>query len=302
MVSRPPLSALRAFEAAARLESLSAAGRELNVTHAAVAQQVKRLERWLEASLLQRQGRGVAATEAGRRLADGLSDGFRTIFEAVDAFSADSAARPLRLTATPSFTSNWLVPRLGDFRALYPDVELVIDPTSRLVDLAADGFDAAFRYGMGDWKGVDAVRLVASDMAIGAAVGLIGDLEINEPQDLLALPWLQEASSDEWRTWFEAHGVPDPQHKNIINMPGNLAVDGIRQGLGVGMTARTWIQADVDAGRLVTLFDEEMPSELGYYVVTRPGPHRPALKSFLKWAIDAASTPDGDKGGMHAGG
>lgn len=285
MKELPPLSALRAFEAAARLGSLSAAGRELNVTHAAIAQQVKRLEQWFEVVLLERQGRGVAPTEVGAELSAGLERGFRTIFDAVALLSERNKARPLCLTATPSFVANWLFPRLNAFRAAHPDIELMIDPTSRLVDLVADGFDVGFRYGKGDWPGVDAVRLVTSEPVLGVATSLLGDATINEPRDLLDWPRLQEYGSDEWRTWFEAHGVEDPQVSNTIHVPGNFAVDGIRRGLGVGITARTWIQADIAAGRVTTVLDEKSTSNLSYYLVTKPGPQRPRVKAFTRWAI-----------------
>lgn len=281
----PPISALRAFEAAARLGSLSAAGRELNVTHAAIAQQVKRLEQWFAVPLLERQGRGVAVTDAGRDLAAGLERGFGMIFDSVAALSDRNATRPVCLTATPSFTANWLFPRLNAFRVAHPDIELMIDPTSRLIDLAAVGFDVGFRYGKGDWPGVDAVRLVTSDTVIGVASSLLGDATINEPRDLLNWPRLQEYGSDEWRTWFEAHGVADSQVSNTIHVPGNFAVDGIRRGLGVGITARTWLQADIAAGLVVTVLDEETTGDLGYYIVTRPGPQRPQVKAFVGWAI-----------------
>ena len=149
MDALPSLAALRAFEAAARTGSLSAAGRELNVTHAAVGQQVRRLEAELGRRLLRREGRGVATTEDGARLAAGLAAGFGAIRRALAAFAAEDAARPLRLTTTPNFAANFLMPRMGAFRRAHPEVALRLDPTPALSEIGPEGAELAVRYGEG---------------------------------------------------------------------------------------------------------------------------------------------------------
>ncbi len=155
MAALPSLAALRAFEAAARTLSFSEAGREMNVSHAAVAQNVRRLEAELGRPLMARSGRGLALTADGAALARGLSEGFGTIRATLAAFAADDAARPLRITMTPNFAVGFLIPRLGGFHRAHPEVELDLDPSARVVDLAAGGVDLAIRYGNGGWPGLE---------------------------------------------------------------------------------------------------------------------------------------------------
>lgn len=277
----PPLSALRAFEAAARLRSLSGAARELNVTHPAIAQQVRRLEAWFGASLLVRAGRGVEPTEAGARLAAGLGEGFGAIRRAVEGMAEDD--RPLTITLTPTFAAYWLVPRLGAFRAAHPDIPLILDPTSESVDLRAGAHDMAIRFGKGDWPGLEAERLLPSDFVVAAAPALLARHRIETPADLLALPWVQELGTDELRVWMADQGVEDAAPRNVARMPGNLMLDAIRRGEAIGITGRAWLAMEIERGTLVTLFDREPSPDLGYWIATLPGPRRPPAKIFAHW-------------------
>jgi LysR family glycine cleavage system transcriptional activator len=169
----PPLSMLRAFEAAARGGGFSAAGRELNVTHAAVAQQVRGLERRLGVALMRREGRGLSLTPEGRRLAEGLGAGFETMRGALEALAAEAADRPVRATLTPSFASNWLMPRLGGFRARHPEVELLLNPSSEVVDLRRGDYDVGVRFGKGVWPGLETEKLASTSIALVATPALL---------------------------------------------------------------------------------------------------------------------------------
>lgn len=291
MVSRPPLAALRAFEAAARHKSLSKAAEELNVTHAAVAQHVRKLESWFETSLIQRAGKGIDVTARGAILANGLSKGFSRIWETIDAFTIDQTARPLNITATPSFTANWLLPRLGSFRENNPGVELMINPSAEVVDLLESAHDVAFRFGAGEWPGLISTPLLASDVALVASPCLIKRVRIAEPSDLLNLPWIQELGSDEIRFWLTSLGIDAHNHTDIINLPGNIAIDAIRSGVGIGKVSSTFVADDLAAGRLVRLFPGQDDNRLGYHLVCRPGIQRPALKRFIAWAKNQAEAP-----------
>ncbi len=288
----PPLSALRAFEAAARHGSLSAAARELNVTHPAIAQQVKRLEAWFGLSLLVRAGRGVEPTEAGARLVVGLSEGFGAIRRAVETLTEDD--RPLNITLTPTFAAYWLMPRLGAFRAAHPDIPLTLDPTSQTVDLRRDGHDIGIRFGKGEWPELEATPLLPSDFVVAAAPALLAGHAIETPADLLGLPWVQEVGTDELRVWMADQGVEDAAPHNVVRAPGNLMLDAIRRGEAIGITGRAWLSHDIAEGALVTLFDREQSPDLGYWIVTAPGLLRPAAKTFIRWLkSEAAKGEDG---------
>ncbi len=291
----PPLSMLRAFEAAARLGGYSAAGRELNVTHAAVAQQVRALEERLGVALMRRDGRAVRPSPEGRALAEGLGAGLETMRAALAELARDAAARPVRVTLTPSFAAAWLAPRIGGFALAHPEVELVLNPTSAVVDLARSEDDVAIRFGSGSWPGLEATPLVRSAVVVVAAPSLLAGREIAAPEQLLEMPWIQEAGSHEWRVWLSARGVTiPPEKRDILHAPGFIALQALRAGHGVGMTARVWVAEDIAAGRLTPLFDADGDdaAETGYHVVRRPGAMRPGVAAFAAWLEREARAPE----------
>ncbi|MEM0944316.1 MAG: LysR family transcriptional regulator, partial [Pseudomonadota bacterium] len=158
----PSLASLRAFEAAARHLGFSAAGRELNVSHAAVAQQVRGLEAFLGLKLVARAGRGLELTPEGVLLADHLAEGFGKISSGIQQLTEAESARPLHITMTPSFAIGWLMPRLPLFREAHPEVELMVNPTVNVVSLADAGYDLAIRFGRGPWPGLESVPLIST--------------------------------------------------------------------------------------------------------------------------------------------
>ncbi len=143
----PSLNALKAFEAAARLESFTDAAAELFVTHAAVSRHIRDLEEWLGTQLFIRTGRGVDLTDAGRRYVSRLTPLFDQLAEATREAAAVGDVRSLNVSVEPAFASRWLVPRLGRFNELHPDIELAIDPTNTLVNFRAGEADLGIRYG-----------------------------------------------------------------------------------------------------------------------------------------------------------
>jgi LysR family glycine cleavage system transcriptional activator len=149
----PPLAALRAFSAWAETGSMTSAGARLNVSHAAISQQIRALEDHLGLSLLDRQVNPPRPTADGRHLATALTTGFETMARAVAELTAVEAGRPLQITTTPGFAAEWLLPRLAGFRAAHPEISLVIDPSVELCSLTPGGNDLALRYGRGDWPG-----------------------------------------------------------------------------------------------------------------------------------------------------
>src|SRR5262245_48241763 len=155
----PSLNALKAFEAGARLESFTEAAGELFVTHAAISRHIRDLEDWLGTDLFVRTGRGVELTEAGRRFGGRLTPMFDAMAEATREAAAQGQVRTLNVSVEPAIASRWLVPRLGKFRDLHPDIELNIDPSSRLVDFRSGEADLGVRYGLGGWPDVEMVKL-----------------------------------------------------------------------------------------------------------------------------------------------
>lgn len=287
----PPLTALRAFAAFVEAGSLVAAAGQLGVSHAAVSQQLRALEAHMGVSLLRRRGRELVPTPEGRRLAEALAEGFGTIAAEVARLTGAEAARPLRLTTTPSFAANWLMPRIGDFRERNPGIDVVIDPTGTLQPLGPGGFDLALRYGSGVWPGCEAHLLVDSGVVVVAASALVGDREVTRIADLADLPWMQELGTSEATDFLQAHGVSRTARQGMTTLPGNMMIDAARDGQGVAVIARAFVAADIAAGRLRELYAD--PRRKGYYLVAPEGVLRPPARAFALWARRQAAGAEG---------
>lgn len=278
----PPLAALRAFEALGRNGSFTSAARELNVTHAAIAQQVRSLEALLGLTLAQREGRGIALTAEGRQLADGLSEGFGLVAARIGDLRAQKEARPLQVSLTPSFASKWLMPRLGDFWARHPGVPISLHPDRRIVDLRRDGMDLAIRFGDGDWPGVEATFLLPATFLVVGAPSLVAaarDLTIPEMQ---ALPWVLETGWAEQFAWIRQIGLDAEALTQRMLETEELAREAARQGYGLYLALETTIANDLDAGRLLPVHRHSL-HDTGYHIVTRPGDTNPRLRQFVRW-------------------
>lgn len=284
----PPLAALRAFAALAEARSMTEAGTLLNVSHAAIGQQIRALEAFLGVTLIERAGRSVTLTAQGADLAQAVTTAFDTIAQRIDVLTGAEADRPLQVSTTPMFAASWLMPRLADFRVRHPGIDLMINPTTDVVDLSPGGVDLSIRYGMGGWPGVISTSLVETDFVIVAAPGLIGGRRIDTPADLLGFPWLIEIGSKDVEDWLHRNGLDLSSMRGVTHVPGNLMLDGVRQGQGVAAARHAFVQADIRAGSLL-LLHEEKQSDTGYYLVHRPGVLRPQAKAFIGWLRQQAA-------------
>ncbi len=280
--SLPPLSALRAFAAFAQTRNVVAAGEALGVSHAAISQQLRALEQQMEVALLDRRGRALALTGAGERLAQTLEQSFSQMIETVEEITGQQESRPLHISVTPSFAASWLMPRLPTFRAAHPEVGLMIDPSPAVVSLETGGIDLAVRYGTGPWPGVDSEMLLRSPLVVVAAPSLVGHDPFDSLNQLSAFPWLEEFGTSESTNWLRRFGVPRAK-LGMVQVPGNLMLDGARDGHGVAVTVREFVARDIDAGRLRELYVEET-GDAGYHIVTRRGVvPRTWVKAFVSW-------------------
>lgn len=284
----PSLSALRAFEAAARHQSYSKAAQELNVTHAAIGQHVRSLEAELSQTLMIPQGRGVAVTAAGGRLADYLRQGFASIAEGVDILRAEVEARPLNISTTPAFTSNWLMPRIGDFWAHHPDIDISINPSFEIVDLKAGGFDMAIRYGDGNWPGLDVELLTDGNFWVVGPPAMIADNQIVTVGDTQKLPWIMENYMMERSAMIEHAGIAlDDLKLRLLNTTG-MVLSAVKSGLGVTAQPRSVVEDLVKSGQL-TFVGVLRHQDLGYYMVTLPDRNPRGVSTFKKWLRQQAA-------------
>ncbi|MEX0306248.1 MAG: LysR family transcriptional regulator [Ruegeria sp.] len=280
-LSLPPMASLRAFAAFAEKRNVIDGGAALNVSHAAISQQLRVLEKHLGAALLDRTGKALTLTAEGEHLARALLLGFGAIEVAVGDLARSSQDRPVHVSLTSSFAASWLMPRLPGFRQTHPEVNLILDPSADVVELRPGGVDIAIRYGPGGWAGVQSEMLLQSPVVIVAAPELLGGKTSWTPAELAQLPWLEEIGTTEATTWLAEHGAGPERGTGRTELPGNLVLDGLRAGQGVTVTVRHFVEHDIKAGRIVELYAE--PDTRGYHIVTANAALRPAVKTFVSW-------------------
>jgi LysR family glycine cleavage system transcriptional activator len=286
----PSLNSLKAFSAVAELGTCSRAGTALNVTHAAVSQQIKALEAQLGVTLVARNGRKISLTEEGTALARELTAGFATIRRGIDALTRADAIRPVQITTTPAFAVMWLMSRIVDFQHQHPGITLLLNPTSEIVDLKPGGIDLAIRYrgGLGPDTRVDPVLI--ADMVVVGTPELMAGRKLTDPAMLVDMPWLQELGTNEVARWMERHGVTLTRPLIITHMPGNLIMEAVRRGDGITYTARPFVEKELKSGQLVALFSDEAFGT--YYIQPRPGALSPQVKVFIMWLKQQTKNQD----------
>ncbi len=290
----PPLNALRAFESAGRHLSFTKAAAELNVTPAAIGHQVKALEELLEVPLFRRLTRALRLTDAGQAALPTLSQGFGKLAQGVEQMRAHCESGMLTISVSPSFGAMWLVPRLEHFRIRHPDIEIRIDGTDRLVDLARDDADVAVRYGPGGYNGVRLDWLFNQvNTPVCSPALLSGEHPLGQPDDLrhhtlLHVEWKDAEAS--WRMWLLAAGLHDidPTRGPRFTME-TMAVQAALDGHGVALIGDILVADDLAAGRLVRPFDPSLstPLSFSYYLLSaKDGAEQPKVEAFRDWLLE----------------
>lgn len=283
----PSLSALRAFEAAARLGSLSEAARALNVTHAAIAAHVRALETEFGQPLLRRSGRGMVPTQMGAELARDLGAGFAEIAAGVRSLRRGREDRPVTLSTTPSFAENWLMPCLAAFWSAHPDVPLSVQTSQDVVDLRREGIDLAIRHGTGPWPGLEGIVLTHAKMVVVGQPGRFGtspaDLSSQAAWDrVLTLPWLIDQSHTEFNKRLLNLGI-DRETLVTTELSSNaLLLPACRAGAGVSAQPHALVETDIADGRLEVLAEEEN-TDYAYHLLHLPGPLSRRAQTFVTW-------------------
>lgn len=285
----PSLTALRAFEAAARHGSFSAAARDLNVTHAAIGQHVRALEDHFGQSLMHREGRGMSVAPEGQALASKLTDAFDLIASASADLLDRTKTRPIRVAVTPSFATNWLMPRLGVFWDKHPQIEVELLPSMSLIDLRRDNIDVALRYGRGGWPGVKATPLMAAGHVAVASPDYVVGRRMDCLADLKGARWVLDGARSEERLWLSDNGINLDKESVTIFPTGQLAREAARVGLGITVLPAPIAAPLIASGAFVTLC-EEVGSDLAYHVLTRPDAITLARDVFVKWLFKEAAT------------
>lgn len=292
----PPLTALRAFDAAARHMSFSKAAAELNVTPAALSFQIKSLEEHLQAPLFHRLNRAVELTNAGKSLVPGTSDGFAALASAWRAARRTVDQSSLTITAGPAFTAKWLAPRLFKFASANPEIELRFSATLRMMDFARDDVDVAIRFGlMRDEPGLFTAPLLQEWVAPMMAPDLARQYPV--PSDLARAPLLHYDDlgflkpTVDWPAWFRAAKLPPRFSAGARFSQADHALDAAAAGAGVILGRISLAEKDLAEGRLVMPYKIGLTTDAGYRFVCPAGAEaRPQVFAFHEWVKAEVST------------
>jgi len=300
----PPLSALRAFEAAARHLSLTLAARELNVTAGALSHQIRGLEEFLGLKLFERRVRAIALTAAGKQLYPGLNTGFAQIREAVESLAARQDARVLVVSTSPGLTAKWLAPRLYRFAPVFPDVDVRISSSLVNANFTTDGIDLAVR---------NMIVEPSSDQSL--ALERLADISfipvcsprllkehgpVKHPRDLARLPLIHDetlsarGASPEWSEWFKAAKVDGVDLRRGLRFnSADHALDAAGEGAGVLLAHDMLAYDDLRTGRLVIPIGFALPSGRAFHLVwAKERKPSAAAEAFRRWIKDEVAALD----------
>ncbi len=292
---------LRVFYFVAVELSFTAAARRLNVTTGAVSQQIKQLEERLGYTLFHRTTRRLSLTPEGLKLMESVSSAWQTVTEQLQTISADRCRGPVRLIASPSFTLQWLVPRLGDFYRQYPGIELRVDAESEVCAARPASYDLAVDYVLHDhsYQQQGPGQLLMGESVVPVcAPGFLPE-PLPDPQKLLdytllhdSTPWPGAAPCDEWKSWLAGAGVSDCEEQNqLFFNRSDLAVQAAQQGQGIALGRLSLIANKLDSGELAVACNLRRPSPAGYYlfggIMPTDQPYSAAMQNNRTGGIEA---------------
>lgn len=282
----PPLSALRAFEAAARHGSFKQAANELAVTPTAVSHQIRFLEQFMGLKLFERQVRKVVLTDAGVELYPVLRDGFNAFETALQRLGTTQGRRRVIISATNAFMARWLAPRVADFRRSYPDIDLELYASDQTVDLRSDVADIAIRYGRGPYPGMLAEPLFADCFAPLASPAL-GQLSLADLDrvPLIDFKWAHEHPlNPTWKNWFAAAGLPwQARHGQLLFSDEDHAIQAALAGQGIALLSLELVAGDIATGRLAPPFGPSLGGHTYHLVRSAGQVHEEHVESALAW-------------------
>lgn len=302
----PPLSALRAFEAAAAHMSFQRAAHELSVTPTAISHQVRGLEEALGQPLFRRLTRQLALTAAGERLFVAVREGLDRVEAGVRAIQARDARETVTLTTHAAFAARWVLPRMASFRAACPGIELHLNASDTVVDLARHDADLAIRSGTGRWHGLVTQKLIAERYA-PVCSPLLG---LRRVQDLSRHPlihfnWQAQAHAPaSWARWFDEAGMAAPARRGKAREAVELsfsdethAMLAVLAGHGVALLSLTLVAEELRSGALLQPFGPVLETG-SYFLAALNGRERePAIQAVWRWvAAQAALAAPVDEG------
>jgi len=264
----PSLSALRAFEAAARYRSFSRAAEELNVTTSAISHQLRTLEDWLNVPLFVRNSRPIKLTEAGIAYSRDLALAFDQIVKTTAELLSSSGREMLTVSTMDSFATNWLVPRLSRFREENSWLDVRVTTSDRFVDFDREGVDIAIRYGSGQWRGTTSELLFEDNVLVVCSSKLLGSVGKAFRPELYTL--IHDGSTPGWAEWFQAERQLDLMNltSGIYFNHTYLALQAAMNGDGIALASEPLVRDLIEYGHLISPTTVKLQGFGAYYFVT----------------------------------
>lgn len=295
----PPLNALRAFEAAARLGSISLAADELCVTHGAVSRHVQQLEHWLGLALFERLNRRIVLTDAGRRYQAEIGNAFDQIAQATAQQLQLRQHRVVRVNAPATFSLRWLVPRLSSFQLQHPGIEVRLSTSNVPVDRLGQAFDLIIRGGPQQLDGYQAEEFLAESRLPVCSPRLLAGRPLTRPEQLAHFTLLHAATyPGMWPEWLAQAGLAATgPWKSLTLEHFYLTLQGALDGLGIAMGPTALVADDVAEGRLVHPFAGPVLAPWRYFSYTATArADDPAVQTFRRWLRQVGSLADAPAG------
>ncbi|WP_199635456.1 LysR substrate-binding domain-containing protein [Serratia sp. PAMC26656] len=291
----PKLSAILAFETAARTGSLARAADSLALTAAAVSQQIRQLEQHLGIQLFTRAKSGVTLTEQGADYLAYVQEAFETLRVAQQHVDRQRGQETLTIFALPALASKWLNPAIGDWLAHQPQLDIRLHATHAAVDFAASAADFALCFGDQDYPLLEKVRLFQDGVQPVCSPQRQAASDWTR-QPLIHVDWGKESQFlPGWHEWFTAAGLPPPQRRGLTYNLTSLAIDAAVAGHGILLGQQSLIQRELANGTLVPLAEPVLPLSKPYYVVyPQRTLDKPKAAAFLAW-LQSLAPPDADR-------
>ena len=300
----PPLTALRAFESAARHMSFARAAEELGVSPAAISQHIQALEAYAGQPLFRRLGRRIELTDAGAAARPLLSEAMMLTAQAARVMRLPLRTSRVAVAAPPSFAQKWLAPRLARFQEAYPETDVWVAAEPGAVDFAVADADLAIRFGRGGYTDGHVEFLFSETLAPACAPGRFG---LSEPKALLDAPLLHDDTAEAdpcpgWPAWLAEQGLDTTAARRGLRFnQAALAIEAAMAGQGVALARTRLVELDVAAGRLALPFGDtrRLPLSHAYHMVWPRGRTvTGAVKAFMDWLRREAAAADApDVGG-----
>jgi DNA-binding transcriptional LysR family regulator len=279
----PSARALSALSHLASLGSLTEAAEQLGVTRSALSHRIAELEKGLGVALVQKSGRKLVLTDEGERLLASVGDALERIEAAIKPFRRDRGE--IRLSTVTTFASHWLIPRLADFQARYPRIEVTISTTTRAVDLGREDIDAAIRHGGGNWKGLTSALLFKETLMPIASPSVAARLRAGRGVSLIRA----RSRFMDWSRWQKSAAAFPGRPKWLTVETRAQALDAAIAGAGIALMDMAYVGGHVRAGRLELLAERPLRLPTGYYFAhARRAKNIHLLTRFRDWVVEAA--------------